>query len=146
MPESISELLSFLMIKIDCFEFLTNFSNCVLFKRLNKTTLVKGQNKREQRSFLQFFDPSKKAKANFIKAPSFFPQTKKVDISSHCSTSALFRNKRFMFDEMTYRNASKFAIFLGYENPGSFSLFILCYFIFFPNECPGLCRHRPGHS
>ena len=26
-----------------------------------------------------------------------------------------------------------------------FFIFILCYFIFFPNECPGLCRHRPGH-
>ena len=25
-------------------------------------------------------------------------------------------------------------------------IFYFCYFIFFPNECPGLCRHRPGHS
>ena len=24
--------------------------------------------------------------------------------------------------------------------------FISCYFIFSPNECPGLCQHRPGHS
>ena len=24
--------------------------------------------------------------------------------------------------------------------------FILFYFIFSSNECPGLCRHRPGHS
>ena len=29
----------------------------------------------------------------------------------------LFRHKRFMLDEMTYPNASKFAIFLEYENP-----------------------------
>ena len=27
-----------------------------------------------------------------------------------------------------------------------FSFFISCYFIFPPNECPGLCWHRPGHS
>ena len=66
---------------------------------------------------------------------------RKVDLLS------LFRNKRFMLDEMTYRNASKFAIFLEYENPYSFFLFFIsCYFTFLPNECPGLCQHRPGHS
>ena len=27
-----------------------------------------------------------------------------------------------------------------------FSFFISCNFIFLPIECPGLCRHRPGHS
>ena len=27
-----------------------------------------------------------------------------------------------------------------------FWFFISCYFIFPPNECPGLCSHRPGHS
>ena len=48
----------------------------------------------------------------------------------------LFRNERFMLDEMLKQNASKFAIHLEYENPRSFSFFILCYFIFFPNECP----------
>ena len=32
------------------------------------------------------------------------------------TTYALFRNKRFMLDEMFQRNASKFAIFLEYEN------------------------------
>ena len=49
-----------------------------------------------------------------------------------------------MLDE----NASKFAIFLEYENPrGFFSFFISCYILyFFPNKCPSLCRHRPGHS
>ena len=56
-------------------------------------------------------------------------------MSWHVST--LFRNKRFMLDEMTSQNASKFAIFLEYENPHSF-FFISCNFIFPPNECPGL--------
>ena len=32
-------------------------------------------------------------------------------------TNTLFRNKRFMLDEMTWQNASKFAIFYVYENP-----------------------------
>ena len=27
-----------------------------------------------------------------------------------------------------------------------FLFFISSNFILFPNECPGLCRHRPGHS
>ena len=27
-----------------------------------------------------------------------------------------------------------------------FWFFISCNFIFLPNECPGLCQHRPGHS
>ena len=59
----------------------------------------------------------------------------------------LFRNERFMLDEMTRQNASKFAIFYIYENPKlPFPFFISCYFICLPNECPGLCRHRPGHS
>ena len=59
---------------------------------------------------------------------------------------SLFRNKRFMLDEMTWRNASKFAIFHIYENPKLlFPFFISCYFIFSPNECPGLYWHRPGH-
>ena len=30
---------------------------------------------------------------------------------------SLFRNKRFMLDEMFRKNASKFAILLEYENP-----------------------------
>ena len=52
-----------------------------------------------------------------------------------------------MLDEMFQRNASNFGILLEYENSHSFlSFFILCYFIFFPNECPGLCQYRPGHS
>ena len=55
----------------------------------------------------------------------------------------LFWNKRFMLDEMFLRNASKFAKFLEYENPCSFFVFISCYFIFFPNECTGLCRYIP---
>ena len=52
-----------------------------------------------------------------------------------------------MLDEMTWRNASKFAIFLEYENPKLlFPFFILCNLIFLPNECPGLYQHGPGHS
>ena len=42
----------------------------------------------------------------------------------HTRHSPLFRNKRFMLDEMTKRNASEFAIFLEYENRKSF--FSLC--------------------
>ena len=36
------------------------------------------------------------------------------------SKSSLFRNKRFMLDEMLQRNVSKFAILLEYKNPRSF--------------------------
>ena len=50
------------------------------------------------------------------------------------SSISLFRNKKFMLDEMALWKDSKFAILLEYENPRSFfSLFFLCYFIFFPN-------------
>ena len=62
-------------------------------------------------------------------------------------TPSLFRNKSFMLEEMTWRNASKFAIFYMYENPKLlFPFFISYYFIFSPNEYPGLCLYRPGHS
>ena len=48
----------------------------------------------------------------------------------------LFRNKRFMLDEMFQRNVSKFAIFLEYENPHSFFHFSFCATLFSPNaEC-----------
>ena len=61
---------------------------------------------------------------------------------SVCTT--LFRNERFMLDEMLQNLL--FFIYL-YENPKLlFPFFISCYFIFLPNECPGLYRHRPGHS
>ena len=61
--------------------------------------------------------------------------------------NTLFRNKRFMLDEIVQRNASKFAIFLEYENP-SIVFFVLHFMLlyFSPNGCPGLCQHRPGHS
>ena len=53
--------------------------------------------------------------------------------------SALFRNKKFMLDEMTQRNASKF---LEYECTHSFFHFSFRATLFFlPNECPDLCRH-----
>ena len=56
---------------------------------------------------------------------------------------SLFTNKRFMLDEMAEQNVSKFVIFLEYENPRIF-LFVFHFELlyFFPNECPGLCRHR----
>ena len=42
---------------------------------------------------------------------------------------SLFRNERFMLDEMTGRNASKFAIFYIYEDPKL--LFSFCVTLFF---------------
>ena len=60
---------------------------------------------------------------------------------------SLLPTSGFVLNEKFQRNASKFAIFYIYENPKLlFPFFISCYFIFLPNECPGLCRHRPGHS
>ena len=57
---------------------------------------------------------------------------------------ALFRNKRFMLDEMTQRNASKFAIFYEYENPKMlFPFIILCNFIFSLINVPYMCFHIP---
>ena len=54
---------------------------------------------------------------------------------------ALFRNKKFILDEMTRRNASKFAIFYIYENPKFlFPFFISCMDLFYPYECSGLCQ------
>ena len=45
--------------------------------------------------------------------------------------TTLLRNKKFMLDEMTRQNASKFAIFYIYENPNLlFPFFISCYFSF----------------
>ena len=58
----------------------------------------------------------------------------------------LFRNKRCLVNLKTKRNASKFAMFMEKENPCSFFIFHLEQLSFFPYECPGLCRHRPGHS
>ena len=78
---------------------------------------------------------------------------------------SLFRNKRFMLDEMTCRVASKFAIFYIYSTLSqnyawfsegamvmvirtpkvAFSVFHFVLNYFFTNECPGLCQHRPGH-
>ena len=60
---------------------------------------------------------------------------------------ALFRKKRFLVNLKTERNASKFAMFVEKENPHSFFfVFHLEQLSFFPYECPGLCRHRLGHS
>ena len=52
-------------------------------------------------------------------------------------TISLFRNKRFMLDEMTLKNASPI---LGIQKPTYF--FFIFHFLlgtlFFPNECPDL--------
>ena len=63
-------------------------------------------------------------------------------------TASLLPISGFVLDKKFQRNASKFAIFyLVYQNPKLlFPFFIWCNFMFLPNECPGLCRHRPGHS
>ena len=46
----------------------------------------------------------------------------------------LFGNKRFMLDEMTKQNVSKFAIFYIYKSPKL--TFSFCATLFIPNECP----------
>ena len=46
---------------------------------------------------------------------------------SNSFSMSLFKNKRFMLDEMFQRNASKFAVLLEYENPCSFSGFSLFF-------------------
>ena len=47
------------------------------------------------------------------------------------SQPILIRNKRFLLDEMTLRNASQFAIFYIYENPKLLFPFLTsCYLIF----------------
>ena len=48
-------------------------------------------------------------------------------------------------DEKFQQNASKFAIIFYTIQKPKVAFFISCYFIFLPNECPGLCQHRPGH-
>ena len=54
-------------------------------------------------------------------------------------TTAPFRNMRFVLDEMTYFwNTKTHVVFFFVVH------FMLLYFS--PNECPGLCQHRPGHS
>ena len=56
-----------------------------------------------------------------------------------------FRNKTFMLDQMTY---SEWLKKLPYFRNTKTSIVFFCfsfharYFIFSPNECPGLCRHR----
>ena len=46
-------------------------------------------------------------------------------------TNSLFRNKRFMLDEMSQWNASKFAIFYTYENWKLLFLFFVSYYFIF---------------
>ena len=62
------------------------------------------------------------------------------------SKSSHLQNKQFVFKYKFQRNASKFPIFIWKENPSSFFIFHYEQLSFFPYECPGLCRHRAGHS
>ena len=52
---------------------------------------------------------------------------------------SLFRNKGFLVNLKTEKNASKFAMFMEKENPCSFFVFHLEQLSFSPYECPGLC-------
>ena len=62
-------------------------------------------------------------------------------------TEELLHISGFVLDEKLQQNAAKFAIFYIYEKQKLlFPFFISGYFIFFLNICPGLFRHRPGHS
>ena len=72
----------------------------------------------------------------------------RADKSNVILSVSLLIISKFVLDEMFQRNASKYIIYTKTQSCFShFSIFILCYFIFFPNECPGLWRHRPaGHS
>ena len=42
--------------------------------------------------------------------------------------------KRFKICHILYMRKPKVAFFIS------------CYFLLYPNKCPGLCWHRPGHS
>ena len=63
------------------------------------------------------------------------------------NTKSLLRNMRFLLKYLPRQNASKFAIFLEYENQHRFVFFRATLFYSLMNsECPGPCRHRPGHT
>ena len=54
----------------------------------------------------------------------------------------------FVLNEKFQRNTLKFAIFyIDIRTPKvAFSVFHFVLLYFFPNECPGPCRHILGHS
>ena len=53
------------------------------------------------------------------------------------SVLTLLPISEFVLDEKFQQNASTYAIFYVYESPKLiFPFFILCNFIFLPNECP----------
>ena len=53
------------------------------------------------------------------------------------NTFSLFRNKRLMLHEMTYKNASILPFFLEHKNPSRFFIFLFWSTVF-PNKCPDL--------
>ena len=60
----------------------------------------------------------------------------------HSFGETLLKNKRFLLQFWPHQNL----LYLIYIWKPQSSFFILRYFICFPYECPGLYRHRPGHS
>ena len=48
-------------------------------------------------------------------------------------------------DDSDQMNSLKVSICILHHISAQF-YFIKCNFVFFSNECPSLCQHRPGHS
>ena len=72
------------------------------------------------------FFPLKNVAYLGLKYPEF---GSKLSITCNSAIISLFRNKRFMLDEMFQQNASKFAIFFGIRKPKQFFSFrALVYF------------------
>ena len=74
----------------------------------------------------------------------------------HISYIFIFTIQHFQYSELQFRKPFFFKFKSGelyfsditslFRNRGLRSFFISYNFIFLPNECPGLCRHRPGYS
>ena len=64
-------------------------------------------------------------------------------------SETLFKNKIFLLDEIFQQNTSKFVPLFFFGIPRWIFLFhfSFCAILYvFPNECPGICQNRPGHS
>ena len=66
------------------------------------------------------------ALSNFL-AFTIVLQIKVTQLKIHLICPTLFRNERFLLDEMFQRNASKLVMFFNMKKSTQF----------FPNECPG---------
>ena len=108
---------------------------CIFFQSINVTKLLilidKFKHKKKQVQF---------EKVNLYSSRNYFKNCSMVssNIADLLHSSLIFtisRSKRFMLDEMTLQNASKFAIFLEYENPHIvFSCFSFRATFFLSNE------------